>query len=289
MLKGENITRDGDIREVDEPSFISDEVHARFPRTQLEKDDLIVSVRGEVGKVGLVTERYAGANINANTIRIALNNSAKGLEFEPTFIWDYLNSPLGQLLIRQFIAGGVQETITAPELLQVRIPKLRIDWQRDLVAAMDAARVERHKKLAEADVLLVGLDAFLLDALGLTPPPKDSRRVFAIRRITVQQRFDPHFHAPEFARLQKMLGQTSCEPLGVFSCFSNETWKPEDHDQPTFRYIEISTVNPKTGEASWNELPTKEAPSRARMRVRADDIIVSLTRPHHGSITTPFS
>lgn len=35
----------------------------------------------------------------------------------------------------------------------------------------------------------------------------------------------------------------------------------------------------------WSEIMTKDAPSRARMRVRADDIIVSLTRPHHGSIS----
>ena len=33
-----------------------------------------------------------------------------------------------------------------------------------------------------------------------------------------------------------------------------------------------------------NETPISEAPSRARMLVREGDIIVSLTRPHHGSI-----
>ena len=66
--------------------------------------------------------------------------------------------------------------------------------------------------------------------------------------------------------------------------FSKDSWNPKDEEKLTFRYIEISNVKPQTGEAIWTETLTKEAPSRARMLVHDDDIIVSLTRPHHGSI-----
>ena len=72
--------------------------------------------------------------------------------------------------------------------------------------------------------------------------------------------------------------------MGGIATFSKEIWRPENHGNPTFQYIEISTVNPKTGEAQFNEVPTDKAPSRARMKVQPEDIIVSLTRPHHGSI-----
>ena len=51
-----------------------------------------------------------------------------------------------------------------------------------------------------------------------------------------------------------------------------------------FRYIEINGVSRETGEVSFSDVPTKEAPNRAQMMVQKDDIIVSLTRPHHGSI-----
>ena len=164
------------------------------------------------------------------------------------------------------------------------IPLPLIQFQHELVAAMDAARAGRKAKLAEADALLAGMDDFVLDALGLTAPRADSRRVFAVGGKAAQQRFDPHFHSPEFAQIQEMLSRTQCESLGNITTFSKEIWRPENHDQPTFRYIEISAVDPKTGEAHWNDVPITEAPSRARMKIRADDIIVSLTRPHHGSI-----
>ena len=177
-----------------------------------------------------------------------------------------------------------QAGINTNTLVQVRIPLPPYAERARLVAEMDAARAERRGKLAEADTLLAGIDDYLLDTLGIAPPAADTRRVFAVSLQAVINRIDPHFHSPEFARIERMLSQTHCEPLGSIATFSNETWSPQDHDQPAFRYIEISAVSPQTGQADWNEVPTAKAPSRARMQVWAGDIIVSLTRPHHGSI-----
>ena len=184
-----------------------------------------------------------------------------------------------------FTGSAGQQRVPATFLENLPFPELSGTLQIELVAMMDAAREERRAKLAEADALLAGIDDFLLDALGIAPPPaEDTRRVFAVRGQAAIDRFDPHFHTPDFARIEGMLSQAHCEPLGSVVTLSKETWKPQDHKQPTFRYIEISTVSPQTGEAHWNDVPTAEAPSRARMQVRAHDIIVSLTRPHHGSI-----
>ena len=65
---------------------------------------------------------------------------------------------------------------------------------------------------------------------------------------------------------------------------SHETWSPADTNDLSFRYIEINGVNTATGEVNPVEVSVTEAPSRARMRVRSGDIIVSLTRPHYGAI-----
>ena len=177
-----------------------------------------------------------------------------------------------------------QAGVNTATLADVRIPFPLAPQREELVAHMVAARDERRAKLTEADALLAGIDDFLLDALGIAPPVADRRRVFAVRGQAAIDRIDPHFHSPDFARIETMLSQTFCEPLGNIATLSGETWKPQDHEPPMFRYIEISTVSPQTGEAYWNDVPTNEAPSRARMQIRADDIIVSLTRPHHGSI-----
>lgn len=64
----------------------------------------------------------------------------------------------------------------------------------------------------------------------------------------------------------------------------HQKWNLKEYQDEKFRYIEINSVSRETGETSFSELPTKKAPSRAQMVVEKDDIIVSLTRPHHGSI-----
>jgi hypothetical protein len=203
----------------------------------------------------------------------------------PQFAADFLSTQIGRLQIdrssRQIIG---MTNINAEEIRELRIPLPSVDEQRRLIAAMDGARSRRKSKQDQASDLLGGLDSFLAKALGLAEPPNDHRRVFAITRASARFRFDPHFHAPEFERIQAILKNTHCASLGSFTSFSDETWRPESHNEATFRYIEISMVSPATGEAKWTETPTAEAPSRARMAVRPDDIIVNLTRPHHGSI-----
>ena len=72
--------------------------------------------------------------------------------------------------------------------------------------------------------------------------------------------------------------------MGNITELSYKKWKPEEHPEAMFRYIEINGVSRETGEVSFSNVPTKEAPNRAQMMVQKDDIIVSLTRPHHGSI-----
>lgn len=176
------------------------------------------------------------------------------------------------------------QSVNTNEFFDLKVPLPAIIQQQQLITAMDAARTERRAKLAEADALLAGLDDYLLATLGLTPPPKDERKVFAVKCKAAPTRFDPHFHLPAFAQISQLLVANGGEPLGNIVEFSDEVWKPEKHESATFRYIEISSVDTDTGEAHAVETLVSEAPSRARMATHTGDIIVSLTRPHHGAI-----
>ncbi len=202
-----------------------------------------------------------------------------------SFLWEFLNQETLRRVARYAFTGSAgHQRVPDSFLADLPFPLLPPGDQERLVARMGAARAERRAKQAQADALLASLDDYLLATLGLTPPPKDERKVFAVTRGAAPARFDPHFHHPAFAQIQRMLAANGGEPLGNIATFSNEVWIPEEHDPPTFRYIEISSVDRDTGEAQAVETPVAEAPSRARMAVHTGDIIVSLTRPHHGSI-----
>lgn len=107
---------------------------------------------------------------------------------------------------------------------------------------------------------------------------------FTAWRGEVNDRFDPHFYHPRFEKLLAVLRQGPHEILGNIAKPCHQKWNPEENPEDTFRYIEINSVSRETGDASFFKLPVQKAPGRAQLIVQKDDIIISLTRPHHGSI-----
>ena len=203
----------------------------------------------------------------------------------PKFVLNFLGQDtIRKIATYSFTGSAGQQRVPSSFLQDLPFPAISMARQLELVATMDTARQERKAKLEESDALLSGTDDFILDALGIRLPQPEARQIFAVNHQSARQRFDAHFHLPEFAQFQGALLQANHEHLGDIAVFSTETWRHQDHGEDTFRYIEIGSVDSKTGEAGWNYVPTDEAPSRAKMRIRSDDLIVSLTRPHHGSI-----
>lgn len=257
-------------------------VAAEFPDSdsELAIGDLLFARSGSVGKTYLHEDASEPAIFAGYCIRFRLDES----QALPRFVYWWTKTAAYERWVAAIQRPSVQANINKEEFKACAIPLPPVAEQVRLVAAMDAARSERRNKLAEAEGLLAGVDGYLREALGLAAAPAAGRRVFAVRGQSAFERIDPHFHAPEFERIQQILAETACQPLGEIAAFSDAVWNPKDYPHPAFRYIEISTVNPKTGEALWNEVAIAEAPSRARKPVQSGDIIVSLTRPHHGSI-----
>ena len=108
---------------------------------------------------------------------------------------------------------------------------------------------------------------------------------FAVKRGDAEGRLDSHFYKPYFRTLAESLRKVGSKSLGSLVRYSEETWdKSDGRFTDVFPYIEISGVGLGTNEYDISETLVSEAPSRARQVVRADDILVSLTRPHRGAI-----
>lgn len=272
---------DGEIVEQD-LKYITSAVHeGDLERSQLAADDVLVTITGRVGSAAAVRDENLPANINQHIARLRVDQA----RCRPEFLVEWLNCPAGFQLSNRFVSGGTRSALDYRAIRNIRIPLPdSLEAQDELLVSMDKARKKRQEKLAAADELLASIDALLLSSLGLAPSSADDRIIFAVRRQDVLRRFDPHFFLPDLVQNTRMLTSTESVPLGSMVSFSKDVWMPEAHEGPTFRYIEIGTVDPQTGEAHATTTPVTEAPSRARMKVCTNDIIVSLTRPHHGSI-----
>jgi type I restriction enzyme S subunit len=151
-IRGELLLSNGEIES--NPGayrYISAETAAKFPRVRLEIGDLVMSVRGTMGKVGIVREEQQGGVITANLIRLAPNRRVIVSDYyrwavmRPSFL-ALLNAASPQTTIK---------TITAPALKELRIPLPCVDEQGAIVSALarieirHTSHIRRHSVLAE--------------------------------------------------------------------------------------------------------------------------------------------
>jgi type I restriction enzyme S subunit len=96
-------------------------------------------------------------------------------------------------------------------------------------------------------------------------------------------REDPEFYQPEYLALENSLMRQQALRLDELVNFGQQVWTPSKSEQP-FLYIDIASVNIRTGDIQAIEIPELEAPSRARKKVRTGDLLVSTVRPERNAV-----
>ena len=151
VIRGEHLRNDGTIsNDWDNYWFISLEVSQRFPRTVVEVDDLIMCVRGSVGKIGMVDENLQKAQISPNCIRISLIKN----QISPKVVLFYFMSVFGKDMVQKNVSATTIQTIKASLLVETPIPLPPFLEQKVI-----ADEVER--RLSVADEIEATIDAEL--------------------------------------------------------------------------------------------------------------------------------
>ena len=146
VIRGEHINDDGTIsHNWSNYWFITRELSQQFPRTILETNDLVMSVRGTIGKIGLVDKELENAQISPNCIKISLYNDCLSSRF---FLF-YLKSFSGQISINSVTSSTTINTIKASSLSETLIPLPPLKEQRRIVAKIEALRA-RSQQVKEA-------------------------------------------------------------------------------------------------------------------------------------------
>jgi len=271
--------KDGKVL-IDRLPHVSREQPRSMDKCRLEGGELVIVRSGvNTGDCAVVPTALHGA-FAAYDLIVKIDSRKAVAEFLSAFLY----TGFGRAQIDSVKNRAAQPHINAEEVKALEIPLPPIDIQRRLVAELDAARAERDRALAEAEQLLSSFEPWAIREMGLATPADDGRKVYAVRKSAVSTRIDPFFYSPEFVEIERVIQSVPHAPLGSLAQFSSDVWNPKEHPEPTFRYIEISSVDRRRGQAKTSDVSVEEAPSRARMVVQPDDIIVSLTRPHHGSI-----
>ena len=269
LLRISNISNEGNL-DFQELVFITPDLSEKLSSTQVSDNDLIISQRGTLGITAVVSSEFPVLNISANLI--AIKNLS---DISPRYVQLYLSSALGEAQISRLQSGQVHPKITTDDIASVLIPN--VPNQLELVAEMDAARAERKAKLAEADALLASIDDFVLDALGVATPNKDTRQVFAVRPSQVgrEKRLNADYYHPERTKTVSNI-RADQQNLESRQLAEVVRFKRDQLKTPGENYLSLAHVEGDTGELT----DATVAASGNCLTFQVDDVLFARLRPY---------
>ena len=161
-VRGELIKANGTLNtDLSKYRFIRPATSDKFPRTQLREGDLVLSVRGTMGKVAIVPEFLGGANMTANLIRIAPCRR----KIYPAFLLQLLINEKFQNILNVVSSSTTIKTIKAPELKSIKFPIPPLSEQKkitEILTTVDQAIEKSDQVIEKTKELKKGLMQQLL-------------------------------------------------------------------------------------------------------------------------------
>ena len=248
FIKVESLTESGQIIP-NKVAYISEECHHSLKRSQLIENDILFSIAGALGRIGIVNKAIVPANTNQ---ALAIIRLAKNSGISVSFLAKYFTSNSISEEIEKLKGGAAQQNLSLGQLNNLPIPIPTIKEQQRIVAILDDAFAKIEKAKANTEQNL-----------------KNAKELF---ESYLQGVFENKGDDWEEKTLGAVLIKT-------------ETIDPTKKPLEEFIYLDVSSVNKETKEIeNASVLLGKHAPSRAKKLVRTNDVIFATVRPTHSRV-----
>lgn len=267
--------KDGTVK-TDNLQYISENQHHGIKRYVLRANDVVITIAGTIGEVGIVPNGLEICNFTENISKLEIKDKNLLL---PKYLYLVLKSNFVQLqLKRERIQTGVPK-LSLERIEQLRIPDIPdISTQERIATLFDQAKKERDEKLKKAEELESRIENYLFTELGIKVLKVKNKRFFGVEAEDLENRWDPYFYTEEYIQNRKVINKSRYvnKPLKELVNFGTENINPPDKFKDVFTYIDLSSVDTKHGEISEPKIiNVKEAPSRARQLVKTAQILVA--------------
>ena len=141
--------------------YIEDSSPAFYPmdsieakKYQLKENDLLMSLTGNVGRVGLLTSNFLPAALNQRVACLRIKDSST---FEKAYLFHVLNSDFFEQKCIESANGVAQKNMSTEWLKEYEIPLPPLDEQRRIAAVLDKVSgliAKRREQLDKLDELV---------------------------------------------------------------------------------------------------------------------------------------
>lgn len=128
--------------------YIKPNVHTKdLQRSQLQAQDVLMTITGRVGTATVVTSKILPANINQHIVRLRIQDNG----CLPEYFALYLNTSFGNALTNRGVTGGTRIALDYEAVRRIQIPLPPIEIQRRIIQKMQERREQANKLRAQAE------------------------------------------------------------------------------------------------------------------------------------------
>ncbi len=147
FIKVESLTEAGEIVP-QKVAYITKECHEALRRSQLKENDILFSIAGALGRIGIVGREIVPANTNQ---ALAIVRLAENCGLTVSFLAKYFNSEFILREIERLKGGAAQQNLSLGQLNELSIPLPPLPEQQRIVAILDEAFAAIAKAKANAE------------------------------------------------------------------------------------------------------------------------------------------
>jgi len=193
--------------------YLSQLGHDDIKRTQLRKDDIIVTIIGAtqkiVGRATKIAENILPANINQNIALIRVDRN----KINPDFINIYLNSYYGKQYLYYLSRQTEQVNLNCEEIGRVQVPIFSSNFQSQIEDLV----ILSHQKLEDSKKLYQQAEELLLKELDLLDfePSKEQVSVKSFSESFGESgRLDSEYYQPKYDDIIQKVTSIKYDTLG---------------------------------------------------------------------------
>ncbi len=246
-----------------------------FDKFKLQRDDVLFNrVNSEefVGRTGIY--KLSGNHVFASyLVRVRTKES----DLLPDYLNIFLNTKYGILSIKQMSRRAVnQANVNAQELKAIKILLAPLKFQEEIKNLLEKS----HELFASSKILYSQAESLLLEELGIKDINLSHVSCYEVNSAYTftANRIDAEYYQPKYEKVIEVIKNCKYGWRNLADKISNviDKYTPTKEPDKIFRYIELSNINPSIGVVDgYCELKGKDLPSRARMLIKKDDVIIS--------------
>jgi restriction endonuclease S subunit len=201
LLRVQNV-KDGKLYlENNSAVFISEEKHDELKRSEVLPGDVVITKTGWLGNSAVIPTSVPKANIRADLAGVRLTNK----QILPEFLALFIDSNIGKKLMARLNSGSTRGRVVVSNIKTLQIPLLTIDKQKEIIAKAQDVFIENSKNKLQAHKLLISIDNYILDKLGISIDKTDDSTTFTVWSDVIEGRFDSSYYKPIYTKLIEQL------------------------------------------------------------------------------------